>query len=57
MYLCLGVIDMDLFQKIVVGVVVDVKVDVWILKWFGVGVDYLLFVVFLEGEYLKGLLL
>lgn len=56
-YSCSGVIDMDLFQKIVAGAAADAKVDARILKRLGAGVDHPLLTAFPEGEYLKGLLL
>lgn len=52
---CSGAIDVDLFQKIVAGAVVDSKVDAWAVGRFGGGADHPLLMTYPEGEYLKGL--
>lgn len=52
---CSGAIDVDLFQKIVAGAVIDSKVDAWMVSRLGAGSDHPLMMTHPEGEYLKGL--
>lgn len=52
---CSGAIDVDLFQKIVAGAVIDSKVDAWMVSRLGAGSDHPLLMTHPEGEYLKGL--
>ena len=52
---CSGAIDVDLFQKIVAGAVIDARVNAWAVGRFGGGEDHPLLMTYPEGEYLKGL--
>lgn len=52
---CSGAIDVDLFQKIVAGAVIDARCDAWAIGRFGGGADHPLLMTYPEGEYLKGL--
>ena len=52
---CSGAIDVDLFQKIVAGAVVDSRVEAWMMERLGAGIDHPLLMTHPEGEYLKGL--
>ena len=52
---CSGAIDVDLFQKIVAGAVIDAKTDAWMISRLGAGSDHPLLMTHPEGEYLKGL--
>ena len=52
---CSGAIDVDLFQKIIAGAVIDSKVDAWMIQRLGAGMDHPLLMTHPEGEYLKGL--
>lgn len=52
---CSGAIDVDLFQKIVAGAVIDSRVDAWMIQRLGAGEDHPLMMTHPEGEYLKGL--
>lgn len=52
---CSGAIDVDLFQKIVAGAVIDSGVTAWATGRFGAGEDHPLLMTSPEGEYLKGL--
>jgi 23S rRNA (cytosine1962-C5)-methyltransferase len=52
---CSGAIDVDLFQKIVAGAVIDAKTDAWMIERLGAGADHPLLMTHPEGEYLKGL--
>lgn len=52
---CSGAIDVDLFQKIVAGAVIDSKVEAWMMGRLGAGTDHPLLMTHPEGEYLKGL--
>lgn len=52
---CSGAIDVDLFQKIVAGAVIDSGVSAWAMGRFGAGADHPLLMTCPEGEYLKGL--
>ena len=54
---CSGAIDVDLFQKIVAGAVIDSGVTAWATGRFGAGEDHPLLMTCPEVEYLKGLLL
>ena len=54
---CSGAIDVDLFQKIVAGAVIDAGVDCQLLGRLSAGQDHPMSMVHPEGEYLKGLLL
>lgn len=52
---CSGAIDVDLFQKIIAGAVIDAHVNAWAVGRFGGGADHPLLMTYPEGEYLKGL--
>jgi 23S rRNA (cytosine1962-C5)-methyltransferase len=52
---CSGAIDVDLFQKIVAGAVIDAGVDAWLVDRLGAGSDHPLMMTVPESEYLKGL--
>jgi 23S rRNA (cytosine1962-C5)-methyltransferase len=54
---CSGAIDVDLFQKIVAGAVIDARVECQMLRRLAAGEDHPLLMTHPEGEYLKGLLL
>jgi 23S rRNA (cytosine1962-C5)-methyltransferase len=54
---CSGAIDVDLFQKIVAGAVVDSGVDCQLLARLCAGEDHPMAMTHPEGEYLKGLVL
>jgi 23S rRNA (cytosine1962-C5)-methyltransferase len=54
---CSGAIDVDLFQKIVAGAVIDARVDCQMLGRLAAGDDHPLLMTHPEGEYLKGILL
>lgn len=54
---CSGAIDVDLFQKIVAGAVIDSRIDVSLIRRLGAGDDHPMAMTHPEGEYLKGLLL
>jgi 23S rRNA (cytosine1962-C5)-methyltransferase len=54
---CSGAIDVDLFQKIVAGAVIDAGVDCVMRGRLGPGPDHPMLMTHPEGEYLKGLLL
>ena len=54
---CSGAIDVDLFQKIVAGAVIDARVDAQLLHRLAAGTDHPMAMTHPEGEYLKGLLL
>jgi 23S rRNA (cytosine1962-C5)-methyltransferase len=54
---CSGAIDVDLFQKIVAGAVIDARTDCQMLARLAAGIDHPLLMTHPEGEYLKGLLL
>lgn len=54
---CSGAIDVDLFQKIVAGAVIDAGVDCQLLERLSAGEDHPLAMTHPEGEYLKGLAL
>lgn len=52
---CSGAIDVDLFQKIVAGAVIDARAEMWMRARLGAGFDHPLLMTHPEGEYLKGL--
>ena len=52
---CSGAIDIDLFQKIVAGAVIDAGVDAWMVARLGASGDHPLMMTVPESEYLKGL--
>jgi len=54
---CSGAVEVDLFQKIVAGAVIDARVDCFLRARLGAGADHPTLVTHPEGEYLKGLLL
>lgn len=54
-YSCSGAIDVDLFQKIVAGAVIDAGVDTWMVARLGSSTDHPLMMTVPESEYLKGL--
>jgi 23S rRNA (cytosine1962-C5)-methyltransferase len=54
---CSGAIDVDLFQKIVAGAVIDAGTDCVMRGRLGPGADHPMLMTHPEGEYLKGLLL
>jgi len=54
---CSGAIDVDLFQKITAGAVIDSRVECQMLGRLVAGDDHPLLMTHPEGEYLKGLLL
>ncbi|MCK9182416.1 MAG: class I SAM-dependent methyltransferase [Fibrobacteraceae bacterium] len=54
---CSGLMEMDLFQKIVADAAVDANREVQIIKRFGQPADHPVKTTFPEGQYLKGLLL
>ncbi len=53
---CSGLIDRDLFQKIVFGAALDAGREVRIIRHFSQGADHPVLLTFPEGAYLKGLL-
>lgn len=54
---CSSAIDVDLFQKIVAGAVIDAGTDCQLLARMGAGEDHPMAMTHPEGEYLKGLCL
>jgi 23S rRNA (cytosine1962-C5)-methyltransferase len=52
---CSGAIDVDLFQKIVAGAVIDARAEMWMRARLSAGFDHPLLMTHPEGEYLKGL--
>ena len=52
---CSGAIDVDLFQKVIAGAVIDSKREAWMIARLGAGADHPLMMTCPEGEYLKGL--
>lgn len=54
---CSGAIDVDLFQKIVAGAVIDAGVECQLLRRLSAGEDHPMSMTHPEGEYLKGLVL
>jgi 23S rRNA (cytosine1962-C5)-methyltransferase len=52
---CSGAIDVDLFQKIIAGAVIDARVDAQLLRRLAAGTDHPMAMTHPEGEYLKGL--
>ena len=53
---CSGLVDPDLFQKVVFGASADAGRDAQIIARLGQGADHPILLSFPEGEYLKGLL-
>lgn len=53
---CSGLIDMDLFQKVVFGALVDSRREAQIVKRLGQAGDHPVALNFPEGQYLKGLM-
>ena len=51
---CSGLVDADLFQKVVFGAAVDAERPVQILEWLRQGADHPVAITFPEGQYLKG---
>lgn len=54
---CSGAVDIDLFQKIVAGAVIDAGVECQLLQRLSAGEDHPMSMAHPEGEYLKGLVL
>jgi 23S rRNA (cytosine1962-C5)-methyltransferase len=54
---CSGAIDVDLFQKIVAGAVIDAGVECQLLQRLSAAEDHPMSMTHPEGEYLKGLVL
>ncbi len=52
---CSGAVDVDLFQKIIAGAVIDSGLNAWAVGRFGAGADHPLLMTCPEGEYLKGM--
>lgn len=52
---CSGAMDVDLFQKVIAGAVIDSKREAWMVARLGAGCDHPLMMTCPEGEYLKGL--
>jgi 23S rRNA (cytosine1962-C5)-methyltransferase len=52
---CSGAIDVDLFQKIVAGAVIDSGVEAWLVQRLSAGIDHPLMMTVPESEYLKGI--
>ena len=52
---CSGAMDVDLFQKVIAGAVIDSKREAWMIARLGAGADHPLMMTCPEGEYLKGL--
>ncbi len=52
---CSGAMDVDLFQKVIAGAVIDSKREAWMVSRLGAGDDHPLMMTCPEGEYLKGL--
>lgn len=52
---CSGAMDVDLFQKVIAGAVIDSKREAWMVARLGAGADHPLMMTCPEGEYLKGL--
>jgi 23S rRNA (cytosine1962-C5)-methyltransferase len=53
---CSGLVDADLFQKVVFGALVDARREAQIVARLGAGADHPVALTFPEGAYLKGLL-
>lgn len=53
---CSGLVDTDLFQKVVFAAAIDAGRDLQILEWLHQAPDHPVAVTFPEGAYLKGLL-
>jgi 23S rRNA G2069 N7-methylase RlmK/C1962 C5-methylase RlmI len=54
---CSGLMEMDLFQKIIADAVEDAKRSAQIIERFGQPADHPVKTSFPEGQYLKGLLI
>jgi len=54
---CSGAINVELFQKIVAGAVIDSGMPMQLLQRLAAGHDHPMLMTHPEGEYLKGLLL
>lgn len=52
---CSGAMDVDLFQKVIAGAVIDSKREAWMVARLGAGADHPLMMTCPEGEYLKGI--
>ena len=52
---CSGAMDVDLFQKVIAGAVIDSKREAWMVARLGAGADHPLMMTCPEAEYLKGL--
>jgi 23S rRNA (cytosine1962-C5)-methyltransferase len=55
-YSCSGLIDSDLFQKVIFGALVDAKRDAQMIMRLTAGTDHPVALTFPEGSYLKGML-
>ncbi|MBX3080808.1 MAG: class I SAM-dependent rRNA methyltransferase [Anaerolineae bacterium] len=55
-YSCSGLVDADLFQKVVFGALLDARRDAQIVMKLTAGTDHPVSLTFPEGAYLKGLL-
>jgi 23S rRNA (cytosine1962-C5)-methyltransferase len=53
---CSGLVEADLFQKVVFGAAVDARREVQILEWLRQSPDHPVAITFPEGAYLKGLI-
>jgi 23S rRNA (cytosine1962-C5)-methyltransferase len=53
---CSGLVDADLFQKVVFGASVDAEVQAQIIGWLNQPEDHPILLSFPEGRYLKGLI-
>lgn len=53
---CSGLVDADLFQKIIFGAMIDAKREAQIVQYLAAGPDHPVSLNFPEGAYLKGLL-
>ena len=51
---CSGAMDVDLFQKVVAGAVIDSRREAWMIARLGAGADEPLMMSCPDGEYLKG---
>jgi 23S rRNA (cytosine1962-C5)-methyltransferase len=56
-YSCSGAVNLELFQQIVAGAVIDARVDAQLVQRLTAGWDHPMAMVHPEGEYLKGLCL
>lgn len=53
---CSGLVDADLFQKVVFGASADAEVQAQIVGWLNQPLDHPILLAFPEGRYLKGLI-